>query len=232
MGLIKPVIGMTMHTGEGKQEVNTSYIQSILQAGGIPVCIPHIQEGLDEVLVRVDGLLLIGGGDIQPALYGENPHCRLGTVVTERDQSDLKLLKEALKQELPVLAICRGMQVLNVLLGGSLYQDIPSELERAIQHAQKSSRFEKIHPVTMMEGTKLFSITGGEIMTNTFHHQSVKNLGKGLIVSARAPDGIIEGIEHPDYDFCLGVQWHPEETAIHGDIASLKIFEAFIEACR
>lgn len=232
MKRIKPIIGMTMHTGEGRQEVNTSYIQAILQAGGIPVCIPHIQEGMDEVLERVDGLLLIGGGDILPALYGENPHCQLGTVVTERDESDLKLLKEALKQQLPVLAICRGMQVLNVLLGGSLYQDIPSELERAIQHAQKSARFEKIHPVTMMEGTKLFSITGGEIMTNTFHHQCVKNLGKGLIVSARAPDGIIEGIEHPDYAFCLGVQWHPEETAIHGDIASLKLFETFIEACK
>lgn len=229
---MKPIIGITMHSGEGKQEVNAPYIKSIIQAGGIPVCIPHIREGIDEVLTRLNGLLLIGGGDMNPASYGENPHPQTGAIVTERDESDLELMKQALKQNLPVLAICRGLQVLNVAFGGTLYQDIPSEVEGAVQHTQKSARYEKVHPITVKEGTKLFSITGGEIMTNTFHHQSAKELGRGLIVSARAHDGIIEAIEHPEYAFCLGVQWHPEETAVYGDGVSVKLFEAFIQACR
>lgn len=229
---MKPIIGITMHTQEGKQQVNIPYIKSIIQAGGIPVCIPHIQEGMGEVLANVDGLLLIGGGDLNPASYSENPHPQTGIVVTEQDESDLKLIKQALKMKLPVLAICRGLQVLNVALGGTLYQDIPSEVEGAFQHTQNSARYEKVHPITTVEETKLFSIIGREVMTNTFHHQSVKKLGTGLIVSARAYDGVIEAVEHPGYAFCLGVQWHPEETAIREDTASIKLFDAFIQASK
>ena len=228
---MKPLIGITMNSAEGKQEINVVYIKAILQAGGIPVCIPYIQEEIDEVLAKIDGLLLSGGSDINPAYYGEEPHPKIDAIVTERDESELKLIKGALQRNLPILGLCRGQQILNVAFGGTLYQDIVSEVEEAVQHVQKSARYEKVHSVSVVEGTKLFSITGREIMTNTFHHQCVKVLGEGLIVSARTRDGLIEAIEHPDYRFCLSVQWHPEETALHGDAASLKLFEAFIQAC-
>ena len=133
---------------------------------------------------------------------------------------------------MPVFAVCRGLQVLNVLFGGSLYQDIPSQVDGAMQHTQNSSRHEKVHAITVYEDTKLHSIVGKNIMTNSFHHQSVKALGEGLVISATTNDGIVEAIEHPNYSFCLGVQWHPEELAIHGDNPSKKLFEAFVTACK
>ena len=132
---------------------------------------------------------------------------------------------------MPILSICRGLQVLNVQFGGSLYQDIPSQVDGAIQHAQNSARKEKVHHIEVLEETKLHSIVGERIMTNSFHHQSVKALGEGLVISAKTNDGIVEAIEHPNYSFCVGVQWHPEELAIHGDSPSKKLFEAFVTAC-
>ena len=228
---IKPVIGVTMHPSEGRQQINDSYVESIIQAGGIPLCIPIIQQ-VDEVLSKIDGLLLIGGYDINPKYFNEHPHPKVGRIETNRDESDFALLQEVLRLTMPVFAICRGLQVLNVLFGGSLYQDIPSQVAGAMQHTQNSPRHEKIHTIKVYEHTKLHSIVGEQIMTNSFHHQSVKALGEGLVISATTNDGIVEAIEHPKYPFCLGVQWHPEELAIHGDSASKKLFKAFVTACR
>lgn len=229
---MKPIIGITMHPSEGRQQINNPYVESIIQAGGIPLCIPIIQQGIHEVLSKVDGLLLIGGYDINPNYYNEHPHSKIGRIETHRDECDFALLQGALNLNMPVLAVCRGLQVLNVLFGGSLYQDIPSQVEGAMQHAQNSSRHEKVHAVTVLKETTLHSIVGEQLMTNSFHHQSVKALGEGMVISATTNDGIIEAIEHPQYTFCLGVQWHPEELAIRDDIASKKLFEAFVTACK
>ena len=229
---MNPIIGITMHPSEGRQQINDAYIDSIIQAGGIPLCIPIIQHGINEVLSKVDGLLLIGGYDVNPKYFDEDPHPKIGRIETDRDESDFALLQQALTLNMPVLAICRGIQVLNVQLGGSLYQDIPSQVDGAIQHTQNSARKEKVHHIEVLEDTKLHSIVGEHIMTNSFHHQSVKELGEGLIISAKTNDGIVEAIEHPNYTFCLGVQWHPEELAIHGDSPSKKLFEAFVTACK
>ena len=202
---MNPIIGITMHPLEGRQQINNAYVEAIIQAGGIPLCIPLMQQGIDEVLSKVDGLLLIGGYDVNPKYFDEHPHPRVGHIETKRDESDFACLQEALRLNRPVLAICRGLQVLNVLFGGSLYQDIPSQVDGAMQHAQNSSRQEEIHKITIFEDTKLHSIVGKNIMTNSFHHQSIKGLGKGLVISARADDGVIEAVEHPQYTFCLGV---------------------------
>lgn len=229
---MNPIIGITMHPSDGKQQINNAYIDSIIQAGGIPLCIPIIHHGINEVLAKVDGLLLIGGYDVNPKYFDEDPHPKIGRIETDRDESDFALLQQALTLNMPVLAVCRGLQVLNVQLGGSLYQDIPSQVEGAMQHTQNSSRHEKVHTIKVFEGTKLHSIVGEHIMTNSFHHQSVKELGEGLVISAKTNDGIVEAIEHPNYTFCLGVQWHPEELAIQGDSPSKKLFKTFITACR
>ena len=221
-----------MHPSEGRLQINNPYVESIIQAGGIPLCIPIMQQGIHEVLLKVDGLLLIGGYDINPHYFNEHPHPKIGRIETNRDACDFALLQEALHLNRPVLAICRGLQVLNVLFGGSLYQDIPSQVEGAIQHIQNSSRHEKVHAVKVLPATKLHSIVGEQLMTNSFHHQSVKELGEGLVISATTNDGIIEAIEYPQSPFCLGVQWHPEELAIRNDTASKKLFEAFVTACK
>ncbi|MFF5993513.1 gamma-glutamyl-gamma-aminobutyrate hydrolase family protein [Lysinibacillus sp. KU-BSD001] len=229
---MKPIIGVTMHSSERKFEINETYIQAVLQAGGIPLCFPHITTGVEEFISKIDGLLLIGGHDIHPKFFGEDPIPMQGMVIEQRDESDFQVLQAALKRDLPVFAVCRGHQVLNVAFGGSLYQDIPSQVNGAIQHAQKSARHEKIHRVVVQEGTKLCELIGSEVWTNSFHHQAIKEVGDGLMVTASTSDGMIEAIEHPDYTFCLGVQWHPEELAMKQDDASLTLFQAFVDACQ
>lgn len=225
---MKTLIGITMQPVKGAQQLNERYITSILAAGGIPLCIPNTTP-IGAIISRLDGLLVIGGDDIHPQLFNEAPHRSLGYVDIMRDESDIAAVKAALSQQMPLLAICRGAQVLNVALGGSLYQDIPNQLPQAIQHKQAASRSTHIHPIHLVAQTKLAAIVHHDsIMTNSFHHQAVKEVARSLIVSATTCDGVIEAIEHPDMPFCVGVQWHPEE--LH-DEASKQLFQAFIEAC-
>jgi putative glutamine amidotransferase len=208
-------------------------VRAVEEAGGLPIVLaPGRPEDAPELLGRVSGLLLTGGGDVDPGLYGETPHDRLGRVVPERDAFELALAREALEKRLPLLAICRGQQVLNVATGGTLVQDIPSQLSGAVDHDPDTERWGMAHPVRILPGTRLRAILGADTaLVNSFHHQAVKAPGQGVVVSALADDEVVEGIEVPDHPFALGVQWHPEAFWDHGRKFQ-SLFEALVDASR
>lgn len=229
---MKPIIGLTMYDFDKKLDINNAYLTSIELAGGIPICIPNAtEENVEAVLNLVDGLVLIGGADIDPLLFNEEPHRHIGSVVRKRDDSDLLLMKTAYKRQMPVLGICRGQQIMNVAFGGTIIQDIPSQVENTILHKQHSKRGELAHTVAVKTPKFKEIFTEETYRVNTFHHQSVGKLGEGLLVSAVAKDGIIEGIEHESHPYCVAVQWHPEELAPNGDVYAQRLFKSFIEAC-
>lgn len=238
---MKPFIGLTCSTDtsshDGPYSLNKSYIDMICQAGGIPIVLPSaerlIEEDLGELLSKIDGLLLTGGPDVDPILYGEEPHPSLGRVDPLRDAFEMALTKEALSKGMPILGICRGLQVLNVVVGGSLHQDIPSlGLPNAVKHIQGSPRWNPSHSVILEEGSRLKTILGDRrILVNSFHHQAVKSVAPGFRVSARARDAIIEAIEKADHPFTIGLQWHPEALCTQKCPEALAIFKTFIEAC-
>ena len=193
-------------------------------------------EELEQCLGMCDGLLLTGGHDVDPAVYGEEAIPECGQCCHARDVMEAYLLKRAVEKDLPVFGICRGIQVLNTCLGGNLYQDISSQTERDFPIAHQQPFYYNIpcHRVSITENTLLHSICHGrnQIAVNSCHHQSVHIPAPGLVVSAVAPDGIIEAIEKPDYpNFFLGVQWHPEYLWDR-DEASMGLFQAFVDACK
>jgi putative glutamine amidotransferase len=202
-------------------------------AGGLPLIFaPGRPADAPELLDHVRGLLLTGGADVDPSLYGEKPHAALGPVFRERDVFELALVEEALRRDLPVLAICRGHQVLNVATGGTLVQDIPSQVPGAGAHDPEVERWQACHEVQILPGTRLREILGTEkVAVNSFHHQSVKQLGRDLVLSASSPDGVVEGIEMPRASkrFVVGVQWHPESFWDHPP-GFAPLFEALVRA--
>jgi putative glutamine amidotransferase len=232
----RPLIGITVGpdaSRPGFVQVREDYLRSVEQAGGLPVVLaPGEAADAAELLDGVDGLLLSGGADVDPALFGEPAHEKLGRVTRARDDFELALTREALARDVPLLAICRGQQVLNVAAGGTLVQDIPAQVGSAIDHDPDAPRASLAHAVHVAEGTRLHAILGGpRVEVNSFHHQSVRDLGRGLVASAWCePDGIVEGIEGPGRRFAVGVQWHPEgfwrERRFHA------LFAAHVEACR
>ncbi len=214
------------------QGIRINYMNSISVSGGLPVLAPMCasREAYRELANRCDGFLFAGGVDVHPKHYGEAllPEC--GEIDDERDESELLALGEILKTEKPVLGICRGIQILAVATGGTLYQDLPSQKPSDIIHAQKEPSFEGTHTVTVEEGSILADIFGSEsFKTNSFHHQAVKSTA--LTVSARADDGVIEGIEDRSHPFLVGVQWHPEFTTV-SDEQSRRLFKAFVDKCK
>ena len=237
----RPRIGittsLTVQKTPERSYLNSSYIQAIQQAGGAPIPLPPLlsHDALDEIYPLLDGILLTGGGDIDPKRFGEAPHPTLFDVVPERDQLEISLVKRALSDGKPLLAICRGIQVLNVALGGSLYQDIASELGSSLQHSQSEPNDQPTHKVKVMPQSFLSEVLGKEeLEVNSLHHQAVKALGRELMATAYAPDQIIEGIELADSAprrFVLGGQWHPEELVAR-DESSCRLFSAFVSASR
>jgi putative glutamine amidotransferase len=208
------------------------YSHAIQYCGGAPVLIPVAQnkETLLTILERLDGLLLSGGPDINPRFYGEEPLEGLGEIDEGLDRMELEAARLAFQKELPTLAICRGIQVLNVSLGGTLYQDISTQVKESINHSQKADKSINTHSIRIEEKTLLHNIfKRREIWVNGKHHQAIKDLAPGLIISAKAKDGIIEAMEHPKKKFILGVQWHPEGTWKE-DLYSKKLFRAFVQA--
>ena len=188
------------------------------------------QESFETILNRVDALLLSGGPDINPKFYGEEPSGGLGEIDEGLDRMELAAARMALKKNLPIFAICRGIQVLNVSRGGTLYQDIPGQVQENINHSQKADKGINTHSIRIEKETLLHRILGRkEIWVNGKHHQAVNHLASGLIVSARAVDGIVEAVEHPGKEFVLGVQWHPEGTW-KKDLYSKRLFRAFVQA--
>lgn len=232
-----PLVGIAMSIRADRAPeqalLNASYIEAVQSAGGLPVLLPPqlSPSALAALFDQLDGLLLTGGGDINPEWYDEPPHDSVRGVSTARDATEVAAIELARARALPLLAICRGMQMLNVALGGSLVQDIPTHVANAIAHAVPEPRYGPAHAVSVKPGSRLAGIVGGtDIEVNSRHHQSMRELGKGLEPVAWAPDGVIEGVELPHERFVVGVQWHPEDMIDEYDSAR-RLFAAFLAAC-
>jgi putative glutamine amidotransferase len=232
-----PVIGITVDSEEpgGYSKfpwyaLRENYCGAVTRAGGLPLPLPHEAALADKYLDMIDGLLVSGGAfDVDPAMFGAE--FRHDTVITKDRRSEFEqaVVGGALKQDMPILGICGGQQLLHVMLGGSLIQHIPDEVSNALAHEQPNPRDEPGHDVIVVKDTLLYQIIGNTTLSvNSAHHQAAKDEPAGVIINARAPDGVIEGIEAPDKKFCLGVQWHPEFSISSGDDLILK---AFINAC-
>ncbi|MFZ5818143.1 MAG: gamma-glutamyl-gamma-aminobutyrate hydrolase family protein [Bacillota bacterium] len=235
---MRPLIGITANM---LQELpnrdwiwNTNdYNRAVQRAGGIPVLLPFVETEAEAaaVLDRIDGLLLSGGEDLDPLLYGEMPHPKTGNISPERDAAELLYARLALARDMAIFGICRGQQVLAVAFGGSLWQDLPAQVPTAMKHRQDGPKWYPTHPVSIAEGSRLAAILGNQRLVNSRHHQSVKRVPEGWVVNAVAPDGVIEGMEHPGHRFALSVQWHPENfqgRPYHFD----DLFRAFVEASK
>jgi len=211
------------------------YEEAIRRAGGEPWVLDLGRDHPVDVIARSAGLVLPGGGDVDPARYGEPRHPKFEAPEEGRDPYELELVQRALDADLPVLAICRGIQVLNVARGGTLIQDIPDQVPSAGNHLLREPPYAIAHDVWVTAGTCLERLLrerlegGDTCAVNSRHHQAVKKVGDGLVVAATAPDGVIEAIEDPDRRFCVGVQWHPENFYRTGEFSAL--FEAFLKAC-
>ena len=232
---MKPIIALTAEIDEnGATKINHQYIKAIESVGGIPMVLPYTE---DENTIRdyteaADGFLFTGGVDIAPERYGEEKLDVCGEVQYKRDGFELSLLSEVLKCGKPVLAVCRGAQLVNVGLGGTLYQDIPTEMPSEILHNQTEGRFAPSHTVRITDNTPLRTLMGTDaILGNSFHHQAIKTLGKGLEVMATADDGIIEAVRLRGYKYLRAYQWHPERL-FETDAHNKRIFEDFIVACK
>ncbi|GIM46283.1 gamma-glutamyl-gamma-aminobutyrate hydrolase [Collibacillus ludicampi] len=212
--------------------VGEGYTSALAKAGVLPLVIPYLYEE-DEIHAlaeNLDGLVLTGGEDVDPTRFGEEPLPGLGEVSPERDDLEYRLVRAFMERDKPILGICRGMQVLNAALGGTLWQDLSRQKKRVLQHRQNAPRWHLSHHVFVYEGTRLASILGSsEIKVNSFHHQAVKDVAPGFIVSAVSADGVIEAFESREHRFILGVQWHPENLwRKHPLFYSL--FSAFVDA--
>jgi putative glutamine amidotransferase len=223
----KPTIGITPCSRVD------DYVQSVRLAGAEPVVLSNDDDPAG-VLDRVDGVLLTGGLDVDPALYGEAAH-ETTEAAPDRDRFEIPLSREALKRGTPIFAICRGVQVLNVAAGGTLVQDIPSAIDSTLQHSIDVPKHQIAHDVRVTAGSRLAGAMGAAVSADTCpvnsrHHQSVGRVAPSFVVSAVSPDGVVEAIERPDASFCVGVQWHPENFWRTGEFAPL--FSAFVEAAR
>jgi|1186.fasta_scaffold07556_2 putative glutamine amidotransferase len=205
--------------------VPSGYTRSIDAAGGLPVVLPPLDD-MAQVLDRLDGLVLTGGSDVDPQVYGEEPHSETIGVHPGRDRAELRLLGAAVERGMPVLGICRGMQLLNVLRGGTLQQHLADVVADGGVHKGPPGTFTR-HPVRMQDGTLAAALLGPKAEVHSCHHQAPDRLGDGLQVSAEAPDGVVEAIELPGR-FCLGVLWHPEEDARGGG----PLFAGLVDAAR
>ena len=206
-----------------------NYAGAVSAAGGLPLLLPHETAHVEAYLDRIDGLLVTGGGfDIDPALFGATERHESVRLKPERTAFELAMLEGALARDMAVLGICGGQQALHVALGGALIQHIPDAVPGALAHEQPNPRTEAGHAVVVAPGTRLAEIVGADRMeVNSAHHQAAADEPAGVVVNARAPDGVIEGIEAPGRHFCLGVQWHPE---FHVDAGDARIVEAFVAA--
>lgn len=239
----KPLIGCMAYRKTAAQASPTplfglpsAYVEAVAAAGGAPVLIPL---GLDEaalraILSRLDGLLLTGGGDIAPEHYGSDRPDLIHDIDPDRDRVEMFLAREAMAQNKPMLAICRGHQMLNVALGGTLYEDVLETMPLAIKHDffGELPRNYQAHQVTISPESKLANLIGRQAVTvNSLHHQGIRDLAPSLVATAYAPDGLIEGVESPEHPFAVGVQWHPENL-VHDDPAMLDLFRGLVRAAK
>ena len=241
---MRPLIGISCSMGQAiysltqenvpqlQHRLGDSYVKAVTRAGGVPVLLPNNLDlsTVEEIAAGLDGFLLSGGGDVDPALYGERATAKLGTVTPRRDSFELTLVRYLLeKTQKPVLGICRGIQVMNVAMGGTLHIDLPSE-GKLCHSMNMYPRDEYTHEVKVAPGTRMAAIMGeGSGKVNSFHHQAIKDLGNGLTISAvSVPDDVVEAVELPGNRFVVGVQWHPEELVNCEE--AVRLFRAFVEA--
>lgn len=233
--MTKPLIGIgsDVRSPEGKREsafTYLTYVESLRRAGAVPVLIPPQPENAADIVEELDGILLAGGDDCDPQVYGETPHPTVEPMDPRRQSNDLTLARAARQRGIPTLGICLGLQVMNVAAGGTLMQDIDSAMETEIEHASKPEDRAR-HDIIVEKGTRLSDIIGErELNVNSSHHQAIKSVGSGLRITALAPDGVVEGLEDPRHPFYVGVQWHPED--MRGEDSASSIFRAFVDAAR
>jgi putative glutamine amidotransferase len=214
--------------GAERSGVNGAYLRAVAGAGGVPLVLSPLAgvAAIPALLDGIDALVLSGGADVDPRHYGATPHPRLGTIEPERDEFEFALFAEARTRALPTLAICRGLQLTNVAMGGTLWQDLPSEKGA---HPQSGARTERVHDVEVTEGSRLGDILGAPAhRVNSFHHQAIRDLAPGLAATATSSDGVIEGIEIFSGWWFVGVQWHPEEFWGEEGSADLALFRALV----
>lgn len=223
----KPVIVVSFAGEEwGYAEKESLYLAALERAGAEPLPVrPGREKEIPDLLRRASGWLFTGGDDIAPELYGEEPHEKLKQVNPPRDRMDMLAARAVLAEGLPALGVCLGIQLLNVAAGGTLHQDIPSQVGGALEHSGGTR-----HRVRVEPGTRLAGLLGaGEVDVNSFHHQALKRIGRGFRVAARSPDGIVEAVEREGEPFVVGVQWHPEREGC-AERASTGIFEEFVKS--
>ncbi len=233
----KPIIGVVPLVDEQRESywMLPGYFEGILEAGGVPVMLPLTDgvELLDQALSVCDGLLITGGQDVSPAVYGEKGAAAValvGETCPERDRMEAALLPRAVERDLPVLGICRGIQVINALLGGTLWQDLPAQRPSAVEHHGKPPYDVPVHTVEVLAATPLAAAIGaGEHAVNSYHHQAVRDLAPGLEPMAVSPDGLVEALWRPASAFLWAVQWHPEFSH-RVDAAARQVFSAFVHA--
>lgn len=234
-----PKIGITgaqtwLPNGTERIYLNQDYAGSVEKAGGLPFVLPilHTPEMIPELVSSLDGILFSGGEDINPLYFGEEPNPLLGEIHDARDRFELLLFQEAYKQKKPIFGICRGLQLITVAMGGSLWQELSRSSENCLKHSQEAGRHVATHYIDISEGSRLEAIFGKKAKVNSYHHQSAKEPGGNGIITATASDGIIEAVDWstPDH-YCHGVQWHPEGMT-RTDDKMLELFKEFIGACR
>lgn len=228
-----PLIGVTSFFYKDREDksningVRRNYLKAISMAGGLPIILPISDSKLEieELISRFDGIMIPGGNDIDPCFYQEQPHPKLETVDKERDEFEIQVARLCYAVNKPLLGICRGLQAINVALGGTLIQDLESDGYDKISHSKSE------HEVLVETNSKLFAISNSNtILVNSLHHQAIKNVAKDLFISCRSSDGVVEGIEAPNKNFYLGIQWHPEALVEKGDEISINLFKSFINA--
>lgn len=232
---MKPLIGITTaYEKRAKRDyecLSYNYIKAVELGGGLPILIPTLlNEEMDRYLDLIDGLILSGGEDIDPTLYGQEPILELGELCPERDPFEMKFFAKALERKIPILGICRGFQIINVALGGTLYQDIKVQQGSGFNHLNLVDTVDTLeHEVTLMQNSKLYQIMGKDrLMVNSLHHQAVNKVGENLKVVGLSFDHIVEALEYEGEPFVLGVQWHPEDLVVK-DGYFLELFKAFME---
>ncbi len=235
-----PIIAVTAfrdhkHCENPRVHLNTAYVNAVIRAGGTPLLIPVgiPVEQHRELLNRVDGLILTGGGDINPATYGRPMHATVSGIDDARDEIDISLARLAIEMKKPLLGICRGYQIINTVHGGTLFRDIASQKENALFHAcwNDLPRDFEAHEVVLEPGSRLAEIIGkSPVSVNSLHHQGVETVGQGLKVVGTAPDSLVEAFEVPNHPFAIGVQWHPEAMPDRADMQA--IFRALVAAAQ
>lgn len=234
---MRPVIGITISQSKNADDLPSvmvlqAYVYAVLQAGGAPVLLPPMlaEEGWESVYARLDGILFSGGADLAPDLFNGQPHPRVYGVDPLRDSVELSLFRAAMRDGKPLLGICRGIQLINVALGGGLYTHLADQFPGALNHDYPGHlRTVLVHEVRLEAGTRLADICGKSLLNvNSLHHQGLKEVAAGLRVAASAPDGLVEAVELSDHPFALAVQWHPEWLTDQQPTRNL--FEAFVQA--